>query len=384
MGRAVPLRVSLRAIFAVAAAGIPVSLASVVAGPAAAAAHPAGAGRPAAASFSTTGALAGVAAASRSSAWAVGFTGTGIDKVLMLHWNGRRWSRVTSPKVLTGTGQLSAVTVVSAKDAWAVGSTGSGHPHTLILHWNGRVWQAVTSPAPVANGTLSAVTANARGGWAVGSHFTGPTVPQTSPVIFRLTGTKWTRVDPRFGTGSGVVLDGVATTSAGTTFATGLYTGMITGALARWSGTSWGWVKSFPEEGTYHWLSGIAAGPHGTAFALGPNTSGKGGVISIRWTGHAWVRAPAPATAEPNAVAFAAGGTGWAAGSTFSGSSTHPLILRWNGHAWSRVVTSGGNGELDGLGFATARYGWAVGRSVNPHTGRSRTVSLQWNGRSWG
>ena len=127
----------------------------------------------------------------------------------------------------------------------------------------------MTSPAPVANGSLSAVTANARGGWAVGSHTTGPTVPQTSPVIFRLTGTKWTRVDPRFGTDSGVVLDGVATTSAGTTFASGLYTGMITGVLARWSGTSWSWVKSFPEQGTYHWLNAIAAGPHGTAFAIG-------------------------------------------------------------------------------------------------------------------
>jgi hypothetical protein len=382
------LRVSLRAIFAVAAAGIPVSLASVVAGPAAAAAHQAGAARPAVTSFSTAGGLAGVAAASRSNAWAVGFTGNGLtDKVLMLHWNGRGWSRLTSPKVLTGSGQLTAVTVVSARDAWAVGSTGGGiHPHTLILHWNGRAWNAVTSPAPVANGSLTAVTANARGGWAVGSHSTGPTVPQTSPVIFRLTGTKWARVDPKFGANSGVVLDGVATTSAGTTFASGLYTGMITGVLARWSGKSWSWDRSFPEQGTYHWLNAIAAGPRGTAFALGPNTaSAKGGVISIRWTGHAWVRAPAPApaSADPDTVALAPGGTEWAAGSTFSGSSTHPLILRWNGHAWARVASPARVAELNGLGFATARYGWAVGRTT-PASGKTRTLILHWNGRSWG
>jgi len=143
------LRVSLRAVFAIAAAGIPVGLASVVAGPASAAAHPARAARPAAASFSTAGGLDGVAAASRGSAWAVGYAGTnGSAKVLMLHWNGHGWSRVTSPKVLTGSGELTAVTVVSAKDAWAVGSyctskcgTSGETDHTLILHWNGRRWR---------------------------------------------------------------------------------------------------------------------------------------------------------------------------------------------------------------------------------------------------
>src|ERR1700689_1822882 len=88
-------------------------------------------------------------------------------------------ARVTSPKVLTGTGELAAITVVSAKDAWAVGSTGSTHPRTLILHWNGVAWSAVTRPAPVANGNLEAVTANAKGGWAVGSHSTGPAVIDT-------------------------------------------------------------------------------------------------------------------------------------------------------------------------------------------------------------
>jgi len=246
----------MRAILTIAAAGIPVSLAGVAAGPVSAAVHPAKAAHPArtvhpaATAYSAAGGLSGVAAASRSDAWAVGYTGTSTRKVLMLRWNGRAWWRVTSPRVLTGPGDLSAITVVSAKYAWAVGSTGSDlHPRTLIVHWNGRTWSAVSSPA-VANGSLSAVTATAKGGWAVGYHSTGPTVPQTSPVIFRLAGTKWSRVDPKFGTGTGVAMDGVATTSSGTTFATGLYTGMITGVLARWSGSAWQWVGKFPEQGT--------------------------------------------------------------------------------------------------------------------------------------
>ena len=314
----------------------------------------------------------------------MGYTGTtSTDKVLMLHWNGSKWSRVTSPKVLTGPGQLSAVTVVSAKDAWAVGSTGGGtHPHTLILHWNGTAWSAVTSPAPVANGRLSAVTASATSGWAVGWHSTGPSVPQTSPVIFKLAGAKWSRVDPTFGKGSGAVLNGVATTSATTTFATGLYTGMITGVLARWNGSSWSWVSPFPEQGTYHWLNGIAAGPHGTALAVGINTSGSGGPISIEWTGHAWVKAPIPSSVDPFTVAFAPGGTAWAAGSYPSGSSSHTLILRWNGHAWSRVTSPATAAQLNGLAFATANYGWAVG-TTEPGSGNPKTLIVHWNGHSW-
>ncbi len=367
---------------AIAATGMAVSLAS--AGPASAVVHPAIAALPAATTYSTVGGLAGVAAASDRNAWAVGYAGTSsAGKVLMLHWNGRGWSRVTSPKVLTGSGELSAITVVNAKDAWAVGSTGDYlDMHTLILHWNGSAWRAVNRPAPVAAGTLSAVTANAKGGWAVGWHSTGPSVPQTSPLILKLAGTKWSRVDPEFGAGTGVALDGVATTSAATTFASGLYTGMITGVLARWSGSSWRWVSSFPEEGTYHWLNGIAAGPHGIAFAVGFKTSVGGGVVSIKWTGHAWVKAPAPSGASLYAVAFAPGGAAWAAGSYNSGGRPRTLVLRWNGQAWGRVTSPATVAQLNGLGFATANYGWAVG-DTNPDSGNSKTVIVHWNGHSW-
>src|ERR1700722_12399164 len=127
--------------------------------------------RPAAATYSTEGQLTGVAAASASNAWAVGAAGSDASgKVLMLHWNGKAWSRVTSPKVLDGTaGELSALPVVPATDAWAAGVTGtagSGKDHTLLLHWNGRAWSQVTSPAPFTGGNFTAVTATAKSGWA--------------------------------------------------------------------------------------------------------------------------------------------------------------------------------------------------------------------------
>jgi hypothetical protein len=338
---------------------------------------------PAATGYSAPGSLAGVAAASARNAWAVGYAGkVTSEKVLLLHWNGSKWNRLTSPNVLTSAGELSAITVVSASDAWAVGSSGSFlHPRSLILHWNGKAWSAVNSPKPVANGSLAAVTATAKGGWAVGSLNTGPSVPQTMPLIFKLTGSKWSRFDPKFGAHSGVVLNGVATTST-TTFATGLFTGMITGVLARQSGSSWSFVGRFPEQGTFHWLNGIAAGPHGIAFAVGFKTSAGLGVVSIEWTGHAWVKAPAPNSANLNAVAFAPGGTAWSAGYRDSNGNLHPLILRWKGHAWASVSSPSGVAQLNGLGFSTAKDGWAVGDS-SPDSGQSRTLIEHWNGHSW-
>ena len=241
------------------------------------------AARPAATSYSTAGKLNGVAAASASSAWAVGSAGNSSPKVLMLHWNGTAWSRVTSPKVLNGTaGQLTAVTVVSATNAWAVGFTGvigSGKDHTLILRWNGSTWSRVTA---------------------------------------------------RLGKGAG--FNGVAVTAPNTAWAIGMPVAMITGALARWNGSAWRWVKSFPVQGPYHPLEGIAAGPGGTAFAVGDNNDTPGPAISMRWTGKAWQQAPvsAPSGSQLNAVAFAPGGTAWAAGGIGYGTGG-TLIVRWYG-----------------------------------------------------
>jgi hypothetical protein len=152
--------------------------------------------------------------------------------------------------------------------------------------------------------------------------------------------------------------------------------------LASWSGSSWSFVSTFPEQGTYHWLNAIAAGPHGTAYAVGENTSGSVAAISIRWTGKAWAKAPAPALDSMNAVAVTRAGTAWAAGFRFSGGKLHVLLLRWNGHAWRAVRSPSAAAQIYWLGFAKANYGWAVG-ATTPPSGHTKTYILHWNGRSW-
>jgi hypothetical protein len=82
----------------------------------------------------TLDSLPAVAATSSRNAWAVGGA---VTRVLILHWNGTSWKKVTG----VGTsGGLDAVAATSATNAWAVGSTGR-NGKLLILHWNGRRWQ---------------------------------------------------------------------------------------------------------------------------------------------------------------------------------------------------------------------------------------------------
>jgi hypothetical protein len=372
---------------AITVTGISVGLAGVIAGPARAAGVKTAATRPAATNYSVAGRLNGVAAAADNNAWAVGYTGTpGSPKILILRWNGSAWSSVPSRqlKLAGATGALSAITVVNARDVYAVGYTGSplGTTHTLLLHWNGSTWSAVTSPAPVSGGALMGVTATATSGWAVGYYATGQAAIDYRTVIFRLSGSAWTRMGTT-NLGSDVALSGVATTSATTTWAVGDEVGQITGVVARWNGRGWAWDTSVPYRKTYEAIGAIAAGPGGTAFTVGSNgNSPSTPPLSMKWTGNTWekVAVSAPASAILNAVAFAPGGAAWAAGAlaTYPG---HTLVVRWNGHAWTRVASPAGEG-LNGIGFSAASYGWAVG-DVLTSSGVFRTLITHWNGHTW-
>ena len=86
--------------------------------------------------------LAGVSALSAGNAWAVGRAG---GKTLALHWNGTTWTRIPSPSPRgQGIGPftvLTGVSAVSPTDAWAVGcACTSDVDITLVLHWNGKTW----------------------------------------------------------------------------------------------------------------------------------------------------------------------------------------------------------------------------------------------------
>jgi hypothetical protein len=205
--------------------------------------------------------LSGVSADSATDAWAVGhyFNPTthfpGVT--LVLHWNGTKWSKVASPNPGGTTSDYSflySVDADSATDAWAVGEYSNPGFESLALHWNGTKWSIVSSPNPGGttssndDSTLSGVSANsATDAWSVG-YYVDPTTAATESLTLHWNGTKWSKVaspNPGGTTSSSDnnYLSGVSADSATDAWAVGYYNSPTTGAeetlALHWNGTSW-------------------------------------------------------------------------------------------------------------------------------------------------
>ncbi|MBC5800478.1 MAG: hypothetical protein GIW94_10985 [Candidatus Eremiobacteraeota bacterium] len=98
-----------------------------------------------------------VTAVSSNDVWAVGsktpFNANSPQLTLVEHWNGARWSVVSSPNMgpQGHTNWLFGVTALSSTDLWAVGywiPAGTGGGRSLFEHWNGKAW--TTQPGPPA------------------------------------------------------------------------------------------------------------------------------------------------------------------------------------------------------------------------------------------
>lgn len=126
---------------------------------------------------STLSYLESVAATSRTNAWAVGYyyrPGGSSTRTLVLHWNGRAWKRQSSADARRDFNDLLGVAATSRSNAWAVGSSpySKGGERILLEHWNGTAWKL--QPSPIRQGRiggLEGVAANASTNvWAVGRY----------------------------------------------------------------------------------------------------------------------------------------------------------------------------------------------------------------------
>jgi hypothetical protein len=124
--------------------------------------------------------LGGVSAVSANDLWAVGYymNSPGINRTLTEHWNGSAWSVVPSLDPGGNSDSLTGVAAVSAGNVWTVGSYDTGTPaatQTLVEHWNGSRWSVVSSSSPGTNGNLlNAVAAvSANDVWAAGRYQSG-------------------------------------------------------------------------------------------------------------------------------------------------------------------------------------------------------------------
>ncbi|MGI5422001.1 hypothetical protein [Actinomadura luteofluorescens] len=160
--------------------------------------------------------LQGVASLSVTNAWAVGWylSDAGNNVALVLHWDGRAWTR--SPVTLpSGNTELRSVTAVSAKNVWAVGNH-EGRP--LVMHWNGTRWRVLPEPA-LTESWLSAAAPDGKGGvWVGGYRMTDGGVT-SRPLFLHWNGTAWTTgtSEEAEGTVEGLTRVGTSIWAVGTT-----------------------------------------------------------------------------------------------------------------------------------------------------------------------
>jgi hypothetical protein len=228
-----------------------------------------------------------VSATSATDVWAVGTTGSTVDRsTFAVHWNGSAWTQVATPSPGTRESVLNGVAGTSSTDVWAVGyyrdlPYGNRVKHSLILHWNGSAWSQVPSPDFAAGNQVTVLSAVAvsspTDAWAVGAGSVGT----VGSLVLHWDGVSWHRV-------AAPPLDQVngAAVVSGNLWLTG--SSASEAKVARREGT--GWIVTTPPAapaGSGTLLHGIAAAGTNTAITVGgvsDNSTGIGRPTALRVT----------------------------------------------------------------------------------------------------
>lgn len=269
--------------------------------------------------------LAGTDAVSSNDVWAVGYSGPGLYKTLVEHWDGTRWSIVPSPNVGSQTNSLLSVDALGPNVAWAVGyRMEDAKRKTLVQVWNGTSWSIVSTPNPgsLSNTLLGVAAVAADDVWAVGYKSSGRGYRS---LVLHYDGETWSEVTvPVVGTGDNVITS-IAAVDGRNIWATGYY---INGAqyrtlALRYDGATWRYVPSANPGNAVTVLRSVGAYSPTDAWAVGfEYRAGLNNFVAStqHWNGSAWTAVPS-AIAKTNArsefldVARASGTSQlWAAG----------------------------------------------------------------------
>jgi hypothetical protein len=129
--------------------------------------------------------LNSVTTVSANDVWAVGTSSnkSNNDRTLILHWDGSQWSVVPSPNIGSQTNDLFEVAAASANDIWTVGRyiNNSNVSQTLIQHWDGSKWSIISSPnVNLGDNLLQGLTViSSNDVWAVGDYTNSSNINRT-------------------------------------------------------------------------------------------------------------------------------------------------------------------------------------------------------------
>jgi hypothetical protein len=337
--------------------------------------------------------LSAVSCGSASNCFAVGtaiaFTETDFRlQTLIEHWNGSQWSIVASPNP-TGSifSSLSGISCPTATSCVAVGASEFGN---LVEHWNGSRWKI--APTPNGSTSLDGFGFDALSGvscvTATYCYAVGAT--EDRPIIERWNGARWGIVTTlRPANTVFAELNDISCPSKRHCVAVGMYSTDPEGEtshqlIERWNGTNWALVPS-PDLPTLFGFVGLT----GVSCAIAADCSAVGGSPYVdHWNGQSWAQAPfatISSQSQLRQVACLSIANCFAVGTYFTGTRSKTLVERWNGSSWSIVPSPNPNGSLDaalnGISCPGLNTCYAVGSSLNA-TG-SKTLVERWNGTSW-
>lgn len=322
--------------------------------------------------------LFAVRCASAVNCWAVGSHNTSGRASLAqaLHWNGATWSLKPVPEpggTVTGDAtELFDVSCTSARSCWAVGEyghvgLGSGKIFNLALHWNGRTWSKISTPNPAGTksgdvNVLDAVRcASPADCWAAGSQGTQGGVSVSLNEVLHWNGTKWStqQVPSPGGAGSGSfsAIYGLSCTSVTDCWAVGEYgrssgKSFFVNQALHWNGHTWSKIATPNPDGkatgATNVLNSVNCTTADNCWAVGNlgdvSSGGSQTGEALRWTGKAWKRVATPDPAGTtnqalnalNSVRCVSAKDCWIAGySQVNGNPDVSMFLHWNGKKWS-------------------------------------------------
>ena len=336
-----------------------------------------------------SGQLSSVAAFSACDVWVAGGAG---KHSLVVHWNGHAWTAIRSGTVTwAATDQPITIGGTSSRDIWM--ATFDVRQHLLVEHWDGKRFTRVTVPLPA--GTIGAAlysisALSPTDAWAVGVYG----APSELTLIEHWNGHTWTQVpgaNPSQPTGdSDNFLYGVSARSATDAWAVGFYFDPSTGhqptLIEHWDGHAWTQVKS-PSAAFMNELTAVSADSPTDAWAVGWANGLPGQALTEHWNGSAWHVVPSldpgrdgkgrPAAVLTSVAALSPDDV-WVAGVYPRKGSGLTLLEHWNGHSWRLVATPSTHrfwSVFNALSVPSSGDVWAVGSAMRI-SGASQAIAL--------
>jgi len=304
--------------------------------------------------------------ASGGQAWAVGGHVVGpVSSPLIQRWDGEAWTeqKLQVPPGPIGISSFYAVKAFSTSDVWAVGSWMGDDP--LVEHWDGHRWSLVTVPS--FGGTENILTGidgtSSTDLWLVGQR---QYAAEMHGVVLHGGTQGFQIVSPP----DVAVLHDVAMLG-GQPLVDGWRIGsdgFAAPVIAARAGETWREEPIPAEQGRNVFLTGIAVGTGGAAWAVGWSDDSPNGDTPVTYQRGAggWTAVAVPDQGGPaRLLSVAADQRGTVAvGSVSAGGSSRAIALR-AANGWTAVSGAGSEppDTLAGVALDGAAI-WAVGRAV--------------------